>query len=82
MIKNRPTTRELAKMRAEGMTQAKIGEKYGVSHTAVYHWIQADRKHFDTIFSIYKRKLARTAEARRAREIRKIEAELEAQHEE
>ena len=33
MTKNKPTTRELARMRAQGMTQAQIGEKYGVSHT-------------------------------------------------
>jgi len=76
MTKNRPTTKELARMRADGMTQTRIGAKYGVSHTAVFKWIENDRDHFDKLFEIYKRQLQQAADKRKAREIAELEAEI------
>ena len=77
MTKNKPTTRELARMRAQCMTQAQIGEKYGVSHTTVFLWISKDREHFDQLLEIYKRKFQQKANERKAREIAELEAELD-----
>jgi len=77
MTKNRPTTKELARMRADGMTQTQIGAKYGVSHTAVFKWIASDRDHFDKLLAAYKRKLEQKAEARKERELAELEAELQ-----
>lgn len=82
MTKNRPTTKDLARMRASGMTQTQIGEKYGVTQTAVWQWIAADRPHFDNLLTIYTRKLEQQAKVRKERELAEVEAELDAQHEE
>ena len=76
MTKNKPSTRELARMRAQGMTQAQIGAKYGVSHTAIWQWIEKDRAHFNQLICIFTRKLERQAEERKARAIAELEAEI------
>ena len=77
MTKNRPTTKELARLRADGMTQTAIGKKYGVTQAAVFKWIDADRAHFDKLLAVYKRKLEKKAEARKERELAELEAEIE-----
>ena len=49
----RPSTRDLARMCAEGLTQAQIGRIYGVSHATVRTWIARNRVAFDQYFMAY-----------------------------
>ena len=79
MLKNRPTLKELARMSAEGMTQADIAESCGVTRNTVHRWIRAERDHFKNLRAIYKRAFLRR---RQEQEAKDLEAELEAQHEE
>lgn len=72
----RPSTQDLARMCAEGLTQAQIGRIFGVSHATIRTWIARDRDAFEKYFMTYHSKQLDKETERRAREIAKREAEL------